>query len=137
MALNGLSRFGLLLLALGWALLLFGRPAASLYRARIGGSLMEGSDLSVIAQMAILTGLGVALLGVLRSGFGALHRFFEAMAQGMASEKGPASEKEAVENGWIRDREYVLFSDGTVEVETLLGPRRFASLEEAQDFIRV
>ena len=32
-------------------------------------------------------------------------------------------------------RDYVLFRDGSVVVETLLGPRRFLSLSEAQEFI--
>ena len=40
-----------------------------------------------------------------------------------------------VERGRVGDRAYVLFGDGSVEVETLLGVRRFASIDEARDFI--
>jgi hypothetical protein len=43
--------------------------------------------------------------------------------------------KKIVERGWVKDRAYVLFADGAVEVETMLGLRRFASLQEAHDFI--
>jgi hypothetical protein len=43
--------------------------------------------------------------------------------------------KKIVERGWVKDKAYVLFADGAVEVETLLGLRRFSSLQEAHDFI--
>ena len=35
-----------------------------------------------------------------------------------------------------RQRNYVILSDGSVEVETLLGTRIFATLDEARAFIR-
>jgi hypothetical protein len=137
MALNGLSRFGLVLLAFGWVLLVFNAVALDLQDDPISALIARRIDLRGVGEMAIVTGLGLALLGALRSGFGSLNRFFRIMEQGMETPKPPASEAEAIENGLIRDRGYVLFADGTVEVETLLGPRRFASLEEAQEFIRV
>ncbi len=40
-----------------------------------------------------------------------------------------------VERGRLKNSAYVLFGDGSVEVETLLGLRRFASLGEAYEFI--
>ena len=39
-------------------------------------------------------------------------------------------------SGRIKDRNYVILPDGSVEVDTLLGTRVFASLDEARDFIR-
>jgi hypothetical protein len=42
---------------------------------------------------------------------------------------------EIVTRGALAGRDYVLFRDGSVVVETLLGPRRFLSLNEAQEFI--
>jgi predicted component of type VI protein secretion system len=42
---------------------------------------------------------------------------------------------EIVTRGALAGRDYVLFRDGSVVVETLLGPRRFLSLSEAQEFI--
>ncbi len=40
-----------------------------------------------------------------------------------------------VERGRLKDRPYVLFGDGSIEVETLLGQRRFASFKDAREFI--
>jgi hypothetical protein len=45
------------------------------------------------------------------------------------------STSEVVTRGALSGRDYVLFRDGSVVVETLLGPRRFVSLTEAQEFI--
>lgn len=48
----------------------------------------------------------------------------------------PATLDRVAATGQIRDSNYVILSDGSVEVETLLGTRIFASLDEARDFIR-
>lgn len=40
-----------------------------------------------------------------------------------------------IEEGFIADRAYRILSDGTVEVETLLGVRAFESLDVAREFI--
>lgn len=42
---------------------------------------------------------------------------------------------DVVTRGALNGRDYVLFRDGSVVLETLLGPRRFASITEAQEFI--
>jgi len=47
----------------------------------------------------------------------------------------PAPPRKILERGWVKDRAYVLFVDGSVEVETMLGRRIFPSLREAQEFI--
>lgn len=47
----------------------------------------------------------------------------------------PAPPRKILERGWVKDRAYVLFADGSVEVETMLGRRIFPSLQEAQEFI--
>ncbi|HYP57567.1 MAG TPA: hypothetical protein VEQ35_04705, partial [Beijerinckia sp.] len=92
---------------------------------------------------------GIAILGVLRNGFGVVIRSLDpeiARMQGIQSpwrsEPQPSAPMQhagrrgkIAERGWVKDRAYVLFVDGTVEVETLLGLRRFASLQDAQDFI--
>jgi prepilin-type processing-associated H-X9-DG protein len=44
-------------------------------------------------------------------------------------------QKKIVERGWVKDRAYVLYADGSVEVETRLGRRIFSSLQDAQEFI--
>jgi hypothetical protein len=45
------------------------------------------------------------------------------------------SQNDVVTRGALNGRDYVLFRDGSVVVETLLGPRRFQSVTEAQEFI--
>lgn len=47
----------------------------------------------------------------------------------------PAQPRKIMERGWVKDRAYVLFVDGSVEVDTMLGRRMFPSLQEAQEFI--
>lgn len=94
-----------------------------------------------IAQNGILSGFGIAILGTLQTGFGALNKFFEAVlartAQPSKRTEAPqlAHQRKIVERGWVKDRAYVLFNDGSVEVETMLGRRRFPSLQEVQEFI--
>ncbi len=84
---------------------------------------------------------GIAILGTLQMGFGALNRFFQAVlvrtAPPPTKAEAPqlAHQRKIIERGWVKDRAYVLFSDGSVEVETMLGRRRFPSLQEAQEFI--
>ncbi len=55
-------------------------------------------------------------------------------ARGVAK-PAPAQPRKIIERGWVKDRAYVLFGDGSVEVETMLGRRKFPSLQEAQEFI--
>jgi len=51
-----------------------------------------------------------------------------------AKENGLRS-RTIVERGWIKDRPFVRYADGSVEVETLLGMRRFGTFTDAQDFV--
>jgi hypothetical protein len=43
--------------------------------------------------------------------------------------------REVITRGALNGRGYVLFRDGSVVIETLLGPKRFGSMTDAQDFI--
>ena len=43
--------------------------------------------------------------------------------------------RKVLERGWWKDRAYTIFHDGSVEIETLLGLRRFECMTDAQDFI--
>jgi hypothetical protein len=45
------------------------------------------------------------------------------------------SASDVVTRGALNGRDYILFRDGSVVVETLLGARRFPSITEAQEFI--
>jgi hypothetical protein len=129
-----------MIVALGWALLFSAAQLTDLMviSRYIGVGALNIAD---IAQCTILSGFGIAILGALQSGFGALNKFFEAVLVRTAQSptKAVASQqthpRKIVERGWVKDRAYILFIDGSVEVETLLGRRLFPSVQEAQEFI--
>jgi hypothetical protein len=96
----------------------------------------------VIAAAALLSGgFALAIFAALREGFGALDRFFQAaLARSTPAPQavvnrpaGPV--RSIVRHGTIAGRPYALFSDGSAEVETLLGQRCFESLADALDFV--
>lgn len=145
MAFDRLTWVGLMLVALGWAVLLSGASAIEAIMRVSGRAGAAPVHLAAIAQAAILTGFGLAILGALQSGFGALKRFFDTVLERTArtaqkvvveppSQQQPAP-KTVIERGLLKDRPYILFGDGTIEIETLLGIRRFASMREAHEFI--
>jgi hypothetical protein len=148
MPFDKLTWVGLMLVALGWALLFSGAPLADLF-ARVTGRVIafgSPSDMLGISQCAILSGFGLAVLGVLQTGFGALNRFFEAVLERTAKpqnaepmqvsvRRSEPQNKAVLERGRLKDRAYVRFVDGSVEVETLLGLRHFPNLDEALEFI--
>jgi hypothetical protein len=142
MSFDRLTWAGLMVVALGWALLFSSTQLAD-FAASVSARPTGGVSLNVagIAQCGILSGFGIAILGTLQTGFGALNRFFQAVlvrtAQPSTKAEAPqlAHQRKIIERGWVKDRAYVLFNDGSVEVETMLGRRRFPSLQEAQEFI--
>jgi len=138
MTFDRLTWIGFMVVALGWALLLSGAPALEIFAAVIGHKLPF--DMPAIAQATILSGFGLAILGALQTGFGALKQFFDTVIErtARASASAPAPKKQGnkvVERGRLKDRPYVLFGDGSIEVETLLGLRRFSSFKDAREFI--
>lgn len=153
MAFERLTWVGFMIVPAGWALL-FSAP-------HLGGSADSARatiDFSAVAQSLIVCGLGIAVIGALQTGFGALNKFFETVAlraqqgrgggapgpatggagRGAARQKSPAPQgptRRVLERGWVKDRAYVQFVDGSVEVDTMLGRRLFPSLKDAQEFI--
>jgi hypothetical protein len=131
---------GFMITAFGWTLLL-SAPQAMEHFASLTGRSGVYLNMPAIAQCAILTGLGLAIVGAVQTGFGALNAFFEALLErtGKMRSKSfrtcPTAKKIIVERGRVKDRAYVLYIDGTVEVETMLGRRIFSSLRDAQEFI--
>jgi hypothetical protein len=147
MRFNWLAKAGLFVTMIGWLAYLFGVLAPVISEAEPRIQALVPIDIapyvglaSDIGRNLILTGLGLAVLGVLRSGFGAFNRFFDAI---LKSASAPRPEPKPplidpnhiVERGRIRDRGYVMYGDGSVEVETLVGIRRFPSREDAQSFV--
>lgn len=160
MALDRFTWFGLGVALVGWVVLLTGLGAGTLLLH--DGAMVAGftarQDLVTLAQTLVLSGFALAIIGVLRRGFGALHRFFDAVlerssaprpAQAAAVPPEPPVDAEPTvmvpmptpaparaPSGRVRGQNYVILANGAVEVETLLGTRVFASLDEARDFIR-
>lgn len=136
MVFDRLTWIGLMVVALGWALLLSGAPSVEILTKLLGRGDLP-FNMVVIAQMTIFTGFGLAVLGALQTGFGALKNFFDTVLERTArnGEQQTTQTSRIVERGRLRDRPFVRFGDGTVEVETLLGLRRFASLKDAHEFI--
>lgn len=136
MVFDRLTWIGLMVVALGWALLLSGAPSVEILTKLLGRGDLP-FNMVVIAQMTIFTGFSLAVLGALQTGFGALKNFFDTVLERTArnGEQQTTQTSRIVERGRLRDRPFVRFGDGTVEVETLLGLRRFASLKDAHEFI--
>ena len=157
---NALTLIGVLAIAGGWVILLFGRSAGQYLAAfRPDVSLLwpAGVNAAVIANALILSGFGLAILGALQQGFGALNRFFDAVLGSIpAQESKPdratiefeaaLAAPEPVRPAPVRKpprppvrppgvANYIVRDDGTTEVETLLGVRRFASEKEAREFL--
>jgi len=147
MEFNRLTWIGLIVAAVGWAMLLLGATVSEdVWKAwEYFGATAPNLSVVSTSNSMIVSGFGLAILGALQSGFGALHRFFEAVlqrsqraqAQTAPAMKQPAklSAHEIAEEGWMGNRAYVRFANGTVQIETLLGVRSFASFDEAREFI--
>ena len=148
MVFDRLTWVGLMIVALGWALLLSGATAMEAMVRLTGHAVAPSFNLSTITQATILTGFGLAILGALQTGFSTLKKFFDTILERTAR-SGPTRQDEparsqqppqqpprsVVERGLLKDRPYILFGDGSLEVKTLLGVRRFTSLLEAHEFI--
>ncbi len=133
---------GLMIVALGWSLQLSSPQLADFLASvtgRAGGT--AAFDAAGIAQCTLLSGFGIAILGALQTGFGATRCLLEATLTRTAPPPtkvvgtGSARPRKIAERGWVKDRAYVLFVDGSVEVETMLGRRLFSSLQDAQEFL--
>jgi len=130
-------RAALLCGAMGWVVVL----ALAITRIALGAP-RETGVLAVLlaAGFALLaTSATLFLLEALHDGFGALDSFFAA-ALARSAERPPPTppqqpQPERPRRGYIGDRPFVANDDGSVVVETLLGPRLFPSLADAQDFI--
>jgi hypothetical protein len=160
MAKDRLTSVGLAVAAFGWVVL---GADALLTPYLVGGGNLAAvtalrSDVFSVAETTVVSGFALAIMGTLRSGFGSLNRFFESVldranaprpaAAASAHAEAPTVtiEPEVIEPavepaprpaaGPAKPRNYVILANGAVEVETLLGTRIFASLDEARDFIR-
>lgn len=144
-----LGAMGALLICAGWAILLIAMvdPASASGLFRMGVIFANERNLDTLGQSLILTGFGCVIVQTLREGFGALQRFFDAILTRTAKPAAPSVPAGVVEvpdelaadtivdRGWIKDRPYVIYADGTTEIETLIGMRRFKSHQDARAFV--
>ncbi|MFO1116198.1 MAG: hypothetical protein U1E28_10970 [Beijerinckiaceae bacterium] len=121
--------------------------------ARMCGARFMSGDIELIACVVLLLallGATLLVLDALQKGFGALDSFFrealdrserrareESRAAAERARRSPVGAQPArpTEHGVIADRPYILYGDGAVAIETLFGVRRFASMQEAREFI--
>jgi hypothetical protein len=176
MAMDRFTLFGLAVALLGWIVLVSDATVTPFFFAAGNMAAVASlrSDVFSVAETTIVSGFGLAIIGVLRSGFGALHRFFDTVLerastprQGAATPRQPAAAAAYAEHAGphaqapvvtvdaepietiepietverpapkpARPHNYVILANGAVEVDTLLGTRVFASLDEARDYIR-
>lgn len=134
LALGRLTWIGLVVAVLGWALMIGEATMADVLVRGPRAPTLHG-DLVIVAQCLIGSGFGLAVIGALQSGFGTLNRFFEAVLSRSSQRAGaPVSGPTAPAPARER-RPYRTLADGSVEVETIVGTRRFATMREASDFI--
>jgi hypothetical protein len=140
MTLGRVGWIGVILVVLGWALLLLGSPLLRLIDG-IKLDWLVGSttiDPEVIGHDMILTGIGLAIIGTLQTGFSALTRFFDAVLKNIADSPisaAPPPLKSEPKRTRITEFGVIVLDDGSIEVETILGTRRFASFAEAREFM--
>lgn len=151
---------GLLIATFGWGLLL-SYPLISSHGMNEAGEIRDPTRfLLVFGENAVLTGFALAVLGALEKAIVLLSRLAGtntsvstprptvrttsnqgALTHAQTSHQpqlmSHRSAHEVITRGALNGRDYVLFRDGSVLVETLLGPRRFPSITEAQEFIGV
>lgn len=129
-------RAGVVLGVAGWVILIsFAVSRLALGAPHDAGAFVVGL---AVALALLMTSATLLLLDALREGFGALDSFFVAALARSSQRREEAVRQPQTEprrRGYIGDRPFVANSDGTVTVETLLGPRLFPSLADAQDFI--
>lgn len=139
-----LTWLGFALAGIGWTMLIGEATIADVLSGRAARSPVFHADLVDIAKCVIASGFAIAVIGALQTGFGALNRFFEAVLMRSAhrtstplAEAAPtprASEPETAPRSGGK-RPYRILADGTVEVETIVGTRKFRSLAEAREFL--
>ncbi len=133
-----LTWMGLVVASLGWALLIGEATVADILPAH-DGRLPPSfhSDLLDIAKCVIGSGFALAIVGALQSGFGTLNRFFSAVLTRSTQRTAPSSAPSVVDAAPApkERRPYRTLGDGSVEVDTILGTRRFSTMREAREFI--
>ena len=120
---------GVILGVSAWTLLVCLSATKLMFDAPRDGALLLALG---VAIALLVTGATLILVHALRTGFGALDSFFVAALARSAQRREAATPPR---RGVIGDRPFVENADGSIVVDTLLGPRLFPSLADAQDFV--
>ena len=136
-----LTWIGLILAGIGWALLIGEATIVDVLPLKVARPVPTTfhADLFEIAKCVIASGFALAIVGALQTGFGTLNRFFSAvlMRSTQRNPVGQRREQTIVESAppTRERRPYRTLPDGSVEVDTILGTRRFETMSEAREFI--
>ena len=145
---RSLSIAGIALCILGWVSLISGSVVET-GSLLVAGRALSQRDVMMLGQSALITGSMLIFLASMRSGFGALDRFFNAALE-RSNRSGPrlmaeAADMDIAQEGSlitptatmlaIDGRSCARLADGSIVIETLLGARRFASEADAREFI--
>ena len=134
-----LTWIGLILAAIGWILLLGETALADIVATKWirPPTPTFHADVLDIGKCLIGSGFGLAIIGGLHTGFGTLNRFFGAVLS-RSTVRQPDVPQATAPFAAPRDtrrRPYRTFPDGSVEVETIVGTRRFDTMADAREFI--
>lgn len=138
---RALSVLGAMLCVAGWAALISGSMIET-GTFVLAGRFLGQRDVMIIGQSLLLTGSMLVFLATMRSGFGALDRFFlmaleraRRSADDRSAEAAPLAATPAATRLSIEGRACMRLEDGSILVETLLGVKRFRSQDEARAFL--
>lgn len=99
-----------------------------------------------IGQIAIVGGASLKIYSLMEKNRKLLTKFSDTAAPSWSEQRRkpvitiapPSTSYETYDDsarGYLGDREYIMFSDGSIEIDTLLGRRRFTSLDAAREFV--
>lgn len=106
----------------------------------------DGLIALIVAQSAILGGAGLKIYWLMEGNRKVLLRFARSTGHlhtGVRVDTAsppplpfaPAPSLSIQETAHLAGRKYIMFSDGSIEIDTLLGRRRFTSLDAAREFV--
>lgn len=147
--------------AMVWLLIGFGIIASVVFVLTTGGGLADrqetwthGLFALVAAEVLIVVGALTKMTSSVEESQALLKRFLQSQSSRRSSSPRPTintpplparltaldfvprdNSRSGPFNGKIGDRKFVVQADGAVHVETLLGPRRFTSIESAREFV--
>lgn len=144
MVVDKITLGGLILAALGWGFILTFPMLLQPENAKLIDTFTHSNTTFIerVAEKLIITGFAVALLGALHSSVKRNIRAQSVQKSRVPVHDAPPTagettliDSEEPMHGDLNGRAFVKLPDGTVEVDTLLGRRKFQSLSDAIAFI--